>query len=878
MLLTRMQESASRYPDKIAVQMKTGDRYQQYTYRDLVRSVASVARSLSEHGIGKGDRIALLSENRPEWMIAYLAVMAYGAVVVPLDAQLTDKEVALLLASSEAKAVFVSDGGRQKLPGNGPLIVISFDPGEGVPFHDMLTAHHDAAIPPAPSGGDLAAILYTSGTTGDPKGVMLSQGNLASNRESVIKLDLVDHTDNLLLLLPLHHTYPAMVCILLPFAIGATVTILNSLKGPDILACMRETGVSVLVGVPLLYSGLRRAIFDEIRKKPAPVRMLVRMFLGINRLLLKTTGTNIGKALFGAVHAKFGQRFRFFASGGARLEPDVYTDMTNLGFSIIEGYGLTETSPVSAFNPLSKQKAGSIGIALPDVEVRIDHPDENGMGEIAVRGPNVMLGYYKKPEETAEVLRDGWFYTGDLGYRDRDGYFFITGRSKEMIVLSTGKKIFPDELEKFYKQIPAIKEICLIQGERGLEAAVVPDFDYLKKKNLSNSRETIAFEIEDLAKDLPPYKRITGLKIFKEPLPATRLGKLKRSKVRELYQHGGEPSDKTVPEVDSTLLSDPVAKKLVACLEPFSAKKKIAPGDNLELDLGLDSLARVEFVVSIEKSFGVSLPDSFGSEVFTVKDTVLKIKELLASGPLKAGGGVRTSWADILAQEPEKEARETVRLEFGPIVEGVRDSIRLLLTAAMKVYGRLSATGVENLPEKGPYIIAPNHLSLADVPAIVAAISGKTGSQFFFLGYNEYFGGPIMSKISKIFHVIPVDMDTRLHNALQLSAYVLRRGKILLVFPEGSRSRDGGIKEFKKGVGIIAKELSIPIVPVAISGTYQMLPSGRMFPKPSKVRVSFGKAIHPGGRDYDEIVKTLYGEVVKMLEEQKSEARSQKPD
>ena len=869
MLLIRMQESASRYPDKIAVQIKTGDRYQQYTYRDLVRAVASVARSLSEHGIGKGDRIALLSENRPEWMIAYLAVLANGAVIVPLDAQLTDKEVAILLASSEAKAIFVSDASRQKLPKDGSLIIISFDPGEGVPFRDMLMAHHDAAIPPAPSAGDLAAILYTSGTTGDPKGVMLSHGNLASNLESVIKLDLFDHTDNLLLILPLHHTYPAMACILLPFALGATVTILNSLKGPDILSCMRETGVSVMIGVPLLYSGLRKAIFDEISKKPAPVRMVVSLFLRINGLLVRKTGTNIGKALFHAAHARFGPRFRFFASGGARLEPDVYTDMTNLGFTMIEGYGLTETSPVSAFNPLAKQKAGSIGIALPDVEVRIDNPDENGMGEIAVRGPNVMLGYYKKPQETAEVLRDGWFYTGDLGYRDKDGYFFITGRSKEMIVLSTGKKIFPDELEKFYKQIPSIKEICLIQGERGLEAAVVPDFDYLKKMNLSNSRETIAFEIEDLAKDLQPYKRITGLKIFKESLPATRLGKLKRSKIRELYQRAGERTDKPIQEVDSTLLSDPVARKLLSCLEPFSAKKNIVPDDNLELDLGLDSLTRVELVVSIEKSFGISLPDSFGSEVFTVKDAVLKLKELLASGPLKAGERVRSSWADILAQEPAQEARKTIWLEFGLITNTVRYAVKLLITLAMKVYGRLSATGVENLPEKGAYIIAPNHLSLADVPSIIAAISWKASSRVFFLGATEFFGGPISSRIARFFHVIPVDMDTRLHNALQLSAYVLRGGKILLAFPEGSRSRDGGIKEFKKGVGIIAKELNIPVVPVAISGTYAMLPSGKLFPKPSHVRVSFGKPIHPGGRDYDEIVKTLYGDVVKMLEGQK---------
>jgi long-chain acyl-CoA synthetase len=878
MILIRMQESASRYPDKIAVQMKTGDRYRQYKYRDLVRGVASVARSLSEHRIGKGDRIALLSENRPEWMIAYLSALAYGAVIVPLDAQLTDKEVAVLLANAEAKAVFVSETSRQKLPENSSLIVISFDPGEGVSFHGMLTAHHDAAIPAEPSTGDLAAILYTSGTTGDPKGVMLSQGNLASNLESVIKLELVDHTDNLLLLLPLHHTYPAMACLLLPLAIGGTVTILNSLKGPDILACMRETGVTVLVGVPLLYNGLRRAVLDEIRKKPAPVRALVGLLLRINGLLRGTVGTNIGKALFRAVHAKFGPRFRLFASGGARLEPDVYSDMANLGFTIIEGYGLTETSPVSAFNPLSRQKAGSIGIALPDVEVRIDNPDEHSMGEIAVRGPNVMLGYYKKPQETAEVLRDGWFYTGDLGYRDKDGYFFITGRSKEMIVLSTGKKIFPEELEKFYKQIPTIREICLIQGERGIEAAVVPDFDYLKKMNLSNSRETIAFEIEDLAKDLPPYKRITGLKIFKEPLPATRLGKLKRSKVRELYLQGRGQAAQTEKEIDSALLSDPVARKLLTCLEPFSSKKKIAPDDNLELDLGLDSLSRVEFVVSIEKSFGISLPDSFGSEVFTVKEAVQKLKELLAAGPVQAGKNVRLSWAEILAQEPAEETRKTIRLEFGPVLGAVRSLLKLLLSLVMKVYGRLSVRGIENLPDKGPYIIAPNHVSLADAPFVGAAISHDVADQLFSLGASDIFKGPVMSPLAWLLHVIPVDMEARLYNALQLSAYVLRRGKILMIFPEGGRSRDGGIKEFKKGVGIISKELNIPIVPVAISGTYEMMPTGRWFPKPARISVTFGKPVHPGGRDYDEIVKTLQVEMVKMLEGQKSEAGSQKPD
>jgi long-chain acyl-CoA synthetase len=216
-----------------------------------------------------------------------------------------------------------------------------------------------------------------------------------------------------------------------------------------------------------------------------------------------------------------------------------------------------------------------------------------------------------------------------------------------MIVLSTGKKIFPDELEKFYKQIPVIKEICLMQGERGLEAAVVPDFEYLRRMNLSSSRATIVYEIEDLAKDLPPYKRITGLKIFKDPLPVTRLGKLKRKAVADLYREQGERTEKRVAEIDTDLFGTPEAKKLLACLEPFSAKKHIVPDDNLELDLGLDSLMRVELVVSIEKTFGISLPESFGSEVFTVKDAVVRIQELLAAGP---GPGERVAPGGILAR------------------------------------------------------------------------------------------------------------------------------------------------------------------------------------------------------------------------------------
>ena len=866
MILSKIQESARALPDKVAIQYKQNDGYATYSYRELIQIVARVGRSLAGLGIARGDRVALLSENRPEWVFAYLAVTSIGAVIVPLDAQLTEKEVAVLLANCQAKAVCVSRTTREKLPPGNAVLVISFDAGDGALFSDLMQERGDAQLPDAPGAGDLAAILYTSGTTGDPKGVMLSHGNLMANCSSAIKLEIVYPTDNLLCLLPLHHTYPAMACMILTLSIGATMTILNSLKGPDIVACMQETGVTVLVGVPQLLTALRRSIFEQIEKSPMPVRLLARLLLAVSGTMRRLTGRNIGRRLFGKVHAKFGPKFRLMASGGARLDPDVFSGLSNLGFMVIEAYGLTETSPAATFNPVGRQKAGSIGVPIPDVEVRIVDPDATGMGEIAIKGPNVMLGYYKKPEATDEVIRDGWFYTGDLGYKDRDGYFFITGRSKEMIVLSTGKKIFPDELEKFYKQLPSIKEICLVQTERGLEAAIVPDFEYLKKMNIANVRETIAFEVEDLAKDLAPYKRISGLKIFKESLPVTRLGKLKRALVRDLYLKGGERTEKQVQAHDADILESDAGRKVLACLASFSVKKQIVPDDNLEIDLGLDSLSRVELVVSLEQTFGVGLPDSFGSEVFTVRDVVEKMQQVMASGAAKAGAHVRLSWAEILQQEPSAEAKALVREQRNVLCVLGWQLSRLTLKAIFGVLGGVTVRGAENLPERGPYLVTPNHLSNVDAFLLSSAMPASIGKQTFYLGDTKFFGGPISSRIAQRIQVIPVDMETKLYNALQLSAYMLRKNKVLCVFPEGSRSRDGNIKEFKKGVGIIAKELNVPLVPVALTGTFAMMRPGQLYPRRAKTTVTFGKPFSPEGMTYDEIVKRLYGDVVDLLE------------
>ncbi len=246
-----------------------------------------------------------------------------------------------------------------------------------------------------------------------------------------------------------------------------------------------------------------------------------------------------------------------------------------------------------------------------------------------------------------------------------------------------------------------------------------------------------------------------------------------------------------------------------------------------------------------------------------MKDAVRRLQEMVA-GAIKAGERVRLTWAEILGQEPADDVRRRLNLESGMLCRIGKRLLKSALLLFFKTYNRLSVRGAEHLPHQGPYLVAPNHLSLADAPAVMAAVPWVVGSQMFFLGTTDYFGGPVTSKIAKALQVIPVDMDARLYGALQLSAYVLRKGKVLCVFPEGGRSRDGNLKEFKKGVGIIAKELNIPVVPVAIEGTYEMLATGMNFPRPAGISITFGRPIDPGDLDYEGIVKTLYGEVVKL--------------
>jgi long-chain acyl-CoA synthetase len=450
--------------------------------------------------------------------------------------------------------------------------------------------------------------------------VLLTHRNLVSNAQAVNQSGLAGAEDNFLVVLPLHHTFPFTVAFLVPLCLGARITFLQSLKAPDLLQCLREAQVTVLVGVPQLFAMVRRAIFNEIDRRPAMVRMVVRLLLSVCGLVRQHTGLNMGKGLFAQVHRRFGASLRLLCSGGARLDPAVARDLFRLGFTLLEGYGLTETAPVVTFNPLARPKFGSVGLPIPGVEVRIVHPGAEGIGEVVVRGPNVMKGYDGNPDATGQAIREGWFYTGDLGYLDREGYLVLTGRIKELIVTPGGKNIYPEEVEAQYLASPAIAELCLVGTERteeggeGLHAVVVPNFAYLQAQQISDVRGHLKQELTRIGLSLPPYKRVTGLSVVKESLPRTRLGKIQRYRVAaQLAIEEPPPGEQPwLSAADREALETEVGRRVVAALRPLASKRApIVPDDHLDLDLGLDSLRRVELAVALEQWVG-PLPETGG--------------------------------------------------------------------------------------------------------------------------------------------------------------------------------------------------------------------------------------------------------------------------
>jgi len=732
---------------------------------------------------------------------------------------------------------------------------------------------------PQVSETDTASLIYTSGTTAKPKGVVLSHYNFCSNFRGINQLNICSCGDNFLSILPLFHTYAFMVTFLLPLLMGAKITYAKSFKPQDLARIIKETQISVLVGVPQLFSLIHRAIFEKLDKIPRLIRFLI-MPLVRNK-----------------VRHEFGKNLRLLISGGARLDVCVGRDLFSLGVKFIEGYGLTETSPVATFNPPEKTKFGSVGKPLPGVQVRILDPDESGVGQVLIKGPNVMQGYFKRPDLTNEVLsKDGWFNSQDLGRIDKHGYLFLTGRKKDVIVLASGKNIYPTELEEYYNQSSKIKEICILQklqeqfGKQQalLFALVVPDFEYFRKQNKVNIQENIRWELENLSAKLPPYKRILGFAISKQELPRTRLRKIKRHQINQklLNEAGKEQIKKEELSLeDKVILSSDAAQKTIKYLFR-QLNKRVDLDSHLEIDLGIDSLGRVELSAGLERLFLIKIPHGYINKALTVKDIIINVEQARSEVTDTIDSyeiQTQDTWDKILSQDVPLETLKKIKINSGVFDKLLTGLFKCLFSLAFGAFWHLETKGKEFLPRKGPYIICPNHNSYLDGFALFAALPPECVINLFLIGHANIFEHPLVRWTIKLARLIAIDPVKHLVQSLQAARFVLGHKKIICIFPEGSRSIDGNMQEFKRGVGILAKELNVPIVPVWIEGTQHAWPRTRKIPRTfilnpiakkifkktglcSGIKVNFGKPLRwqTLGEDYAVIVKTLREKVLEL--------------
>ncbi len=834
-------EKRSPLPDEKSSQEEIGKTTKTLSYGQFIGMAKVFAGNLRRRGVRPGMKIGLFVPSGPGWCLVFTASVLAGAIAVPINEAAAGEDLRAVFADCRPEAIVVNGETKKHIfsfssspssePGYFSPIVIDMEaPG-------FFVFPPEAPLPPSSAQPDEPAmIIYTSGTTGLQKGVTLTHRNLISDAVGVIETGVVGEKENLLLGLPFYHSYPVM-CFIASFMSGASLTLLASLK--DLARVAKACEVTIIVAVPQMLELLDASIKKRL---PCPAALLLPVCGGLRR----KTGINLGRAVFRKAHSAFGGSLRLIASGGARLAPDVMLNLEAVGFTIVEGYGLTETSPIVTFNPVKKRKPGSAGKPVGGAEVRIKD------GEVQLRGPMLMQGYWKKPEETARAVEDGWLHTGDTGWVDDEGYLFLTGRKKEILVLSSGKNIVPEEVEKRYSgKSPLIKDIAVYEEGGVLKGVIVPELDYAREKGLASLREETGWELMRIGQDLPSFMRLKGFSLVKGPLPKTPLGKVKRYRLGELLkkEEAAQPRQ-TGPE-----FLHGHGQKTAHALNMAAGRKSgtaIRAEDNLELDLGMDSLKRIELIAALEDEFSLSteegkraLPDDFLLDVQTAGELLKKMEGFLflqvaagQAGPVSGAGKRPLPPVKAL---PFKEG-ETV--SFSPAEKAASVLLYFMFKGLAKVLFRLKGKGLQNMPAP-PFILAPNHSSFLDAFVIAASLPLRTVQSIFFVGWERYFRG-VIARTLRVIHVIPIDREHLLGGALRSSSLALRQGYSLCVFPEGGRSFDGRLMELKPGIAVMAANEGVPIVPAWIEGAARALPRGGRVIRPVRIEVRFGKPLYPG--------------------------------
>ncbi len=834
-LLDVLDEVADRHEHSVALQEVHPDGLTRTTYRQWQNMSFAVAERLAGLGVKHGDRVVLSGKNQPGWGLAYFGILRAGAVAVPVDPALEGTQLATIVRSSSANvAIFDedvkgADTAKKALPNLAVLdlySLTSMTDGDTIEARAAFSKRHV----PAPRGEDLASLIYTSGTTGEPKGVMLTHKNFTGLLSSLAPLFPLTPRDHVLSVLPLHHTFEFTCGLLLPMMLGARIIYIEELTADGLNEGLTKGRITAMAGVPALWQMLERRILNEVKDRGPLAMRAFDTALELNRLIGKNTGMNAGKLFFGTVHERLGGSMRHLISGGAALPKDTAKLFSGLGLPLSEGYGLTEASPVLTVAKATMRTGfGNVGKAVPGVEVKILAADESGVGEVVARGPNVMKGYEGNPDATAQAIDpDGWLHTGDLGKIDKKGRLTIVGRHKEVIVGPSGENVYPDDVENVLGDIDGIKELSIVglsdgQGGEKVACLAVPTLGDADEKTSSRAErhKKANTNLREAFERLTRVAKPSIVHLYEADLPRTATRKVKRSEVKHILER--LVSATHAPVGDGA--QSPIRHAIAAIAN--KDVRELATTSTLRGDLGIDSLLGVELAVVLEAQVGRPLDGNDLARCETVGD----LEELVR----------KSSSLALVDDAPETVPDQPIELP-APVTEAAK---RVMTRFQMGFYERVmkpSVYGRAHIPYNRNTIVVSNHSSHLDMGFVKYAL-GTYGDDLVSLAAQDYFfQGHRWRRfyIENLTNLAPFDRKGGLRQALRLAGEHIERGETILVFPEGTRSKDGAIQEFKPVVGHLALAHSIDILPVYLGGTFEAMRKGTRIPTKRDITARIG--------------------------------------
>ena len=825
--------SAARFGNKPAFIIRPGFRTRVWTYRDLADLVPRVAHHLADSGIERGDRVVIWGVNRPEYGIAFLAALRIGAVLVPLDVNSLPDFAQKIVERTRPKAAIVSAQTRER----GLTL--------GIPLHDMEKlpdqAKGTAPLPMADlDPDDLAEVVFTSGTTGDPKGAMLTHRNVLSNAEAAQQIFPIGPKQRLLSFIPLSHMFEQLAGFWTLLLSGASVVYPTSRQPAVIRRTFKERRVSMILITPAAV----RSILLGIQRQ-AEAQGKAGLFAKLRRVA-RHLPMGLRRVIFTSVHRQFGGRFRYIVSGGAALDPALGEAWRELGVDVLQGYGTTECAPAVTFNRLDRNRLGSVGVPLPGVEVRIAED-----GEVVVHGPNVFKGYWENEEATHSVLdAAGWYHTGDLGEIDKDGFLWLRGRKKDMIVLADGLKVYPEDVEDVLAADPRIQAAStplrpVIATVVGLETP--GESVHVHAVFLLKDRDSVEATVRDANTKLSGSQQIRGWTIWPdEEFPTTPTQKVKKRFVVErlLELRRGDRTaevaaggaDRQLTEVEAVVAQ---AANIPAAL--------VRPEAQLSADLGMDSLARVELLGVIEEEMGAYIDDA----ALAPSATVAELEQLVHDA---------------------RDAKRETGIFAWPLHPLVR-TFGLLLQEAIvwplvTIFYRVRVTGREKLHSlRGPVLFAPNHCLHRDNGIILVSIPlGWRWKLAIAAAADDVFGNKLNGFFSAVLaDAFPMAREGAIRRSLELLGARLDRKFSVLIYPEGKLTVGGPTQPFKSGAGLIAVQGGTPVVPMKLKITQMSVLDRKGWPLRGSVEIVFGDPLtFSGDTDPNEATQRLQDAVAAL--------------